>query len=148
MACANGELPMRPLGMPEKEKGLALHGIDRQGQLKGGYALNEILRKLTLAVQRRATRPRWDDEGGGDLEVQAEALLDRLDGTAHGDGPRSHLLWIEHGIQVLLEPGLRDEVVGRDNVGAVPLGHVNTVTAPGTALIVLRSLSRSRNRVA
>ena len=71
---------------------------------------------------------------------------------------RSHLLCIEHGIQVFLEHGLRDEVVGRDNVGAVPLDHVDTVatfatvankvTAPGIALIVPGSLGRSRNRVA
>ena len=159
MACANGELPMRPVEVPEKERGLALYGIGRQGQLKGGDALDEILRKLTLAVQCGAQLALGeDDESGGDLEVRAEPPLDRLDGTANGDGPRSHLLRIEHGIHVLLEPGLRDEVVGRDNVGAVPLDPVDTVetfatvankvTAPGIALIVLRSLGRSRNRVA
>ena len=160
MACANGELPMRQVGMPEKARvsrctGSVAKGNSRVGMPSMRYFGNSRWRSNAA---RNLLALGEDDDGGGDLEVQAEALLDRLVSTAHGDGSSSHLLCIEHGIQELLEPGLRDEVVGRDNVGAVPLDHVDTVatfatvankvTALGIALIVLRSLGRSRNRVA
>ena len=62
--------------MPEKENDLALYGIGRQGHLKRRDATNEVLRQLTLAIQCRTQLAfGQDDESGGDLEVQAEALL-------------------------------------------------------------------------
>ena len=74
MARASGELSMRQVEVPEKGNGLALYGVRRQRHLKS--ALNEVLRQQTLAIQCRAQLALGeDDEGGGDLGVQAEAPL-------------------------------------------------------------------------
>ena len=80
-----------------KQRDVAIFFMTRH--LKGRDAPSQVLRQITLAIQCRAQLAFGeDDESGGDLAVQAEALLDRLVGAALCDGPWSHLLCIEHGI--------------------------------------------------